>query len=152
LSNSEVQTCLLSLDNTVYADRLEAVRDSFIIRRQEDSRQKQLDVRITKSLTVSYEKHLTNLGIHPAHYDKVYELATLIYNEKEIKGPFGVDDIIKGAMKFKEINKPVEDKGFKLIKQEKNPCPVCKGTGLKFEKGIILYDSNKKAVKCENCL
>lgn len=146
------QTCLQSLDNTTHVQRLEAVRDSFILRRQEDSRQKQLDNKITKALTISYERHLTNLGIHPDYYDKIYELATLIYNGKEVKGPFGIDDIIQGALKFKKSFEVVEDKTFKLERKVKNPCPICKGTGLKFEKGIIVYDSERKAVKCENCL
>jgi hypothetical protein len=103
-------------------------------------------------LAISYEKHLTNLGIHPDYYDKVYELATLLYNEKEIKGPFGVDEIVQGAMKFKEINQPPKvSSEFKLLLKERSKCDTCKGTGLIFDKGKIRYDSNKKAVKCGDC-
>lgn len=127
---------------------------SFIVRRSEDSLQKQPEPLIARARCISYEKHLTNMGVHPQDYDKVYELAVQIYNETSIQGPFGIDYIIQGVRRFTE--KKVKPVVFKLEKVERHDCSFCNGTGIKFDSlGKIVYEEvngKKKVQKCEECV
>lgn len=123
---------------------------TFILRRTEDAQLKQPDVEIAKVRAISYEKHLTALGINPEDYDTVYSLAVIAHNERGALGPFGIDAIIQGAQRF--IQSKVTPSEHIRERKVKVECEECNGTGLKFDfLGKILYDENKKVVKCEKC-
>lgn len=148
LKNSSTQISS-PISKTSRKERVEAVVDVFILRRTEDAQRKQVDPKIAVGRAESYEKHLTNLGIQSCDYNKVYEMAVLAHNEQEVKGPFGIDEIIQGAIRFKNLKTPIQ----KFSKEFKNivACATCSGTGLKFENGKIVFGQNKKAEECEDC-
>src|SRR6478609_8976294 len=56
-----------------------------LIRRQEDSGQKQLDTKILAFRVHSFVRHMEAMGVTPDRYDEVYEIAAQIYNSKELK-------------------------------------------------------------------
>jgi predicted methyltransferase len=122
---------------------------TFIVRRVEDTGQREPDVEIAIARAKSMERHLTGMGIHPANYDVIYEMAVQLYNQEDIKGPFGVDWVVKAAQKFNQKLRPVVE--FKKVEKNKVECMSCSGTGLKFDKGKIVYADDKKPVKCDYC-
>jgi len=134
-------------------DRLDSVLAVFIVRRAEDSGQKQLNEKLAKARAISYEKHLTLLGIAPKDYDRVYELAVQAYTEDGVKGPFGIDEILVGARKFLAQTFPT--KVFTKERKEKNDCATCHSTGLQFDsQGKIIYEileGKKQAKRCLDC-
>lgn len=143
----------METSKTSRKERLEEVMNVFIIRRIEDSQVRYPAPEILRGRAESYEQHLSNMEINPADYNKVYELALQYYNENEIKGPFGIDEIIQGAKRFQTQNVPVPY----FVKEEKQKitCDTCHGTGLRFDDlGKIIYEETegkKKALKCEDC-
>lgn len=133
--------------------RLEAVKTVFILRRTEDSQQRQQDIDIVRVRSLSYEKHLTNLGIEPKDYNEVYELSVQAHAEKGASGPFGIDSILIGARRFLETKNVLPK--FNKERKIKTECPTCMSTGLRFdESGKILYElkgSKREALKCLDC-
>jgi hypothetical protein len=138
---------------------LERIKSVFFLRAGEDSGHKQLDTNILMARAISYERHLTNAGILPEDYDRVYELARRLYVEDGKKGPFGIDEILRGALALKENLKVVQsytpDEKIQRI-----DCKECEGTGLDFSKHTdgrldrIQYETiegKKKAKHCKNC-
>ncbi len=126
-----------------------------LIRRQEDSGQRQLDNGVLAFRANSFVKHMESLGIAPDKYDEVYELAASIYNSKEVKGPFGVDFMIQAAklmqettVKYKVYRKP--DRTAMVS------CTTCQGSKLSYKmsgKKIIGIARNEdgSVKKCEDC-
>ena len=140
-------------------DKLEAVRATFFLRRQEDSGQKLPEPEVLKQRCFSYEKHLTRQGIQIHEYDAIYELAVEIYNEKGAPGPFGVDYVVQAARRYKS-NKKEEAVPFKKQLKARNECEECLGTSLEHTKtedgklDSIVYeiiDGKKKAKRCVYC-
>ena len=131
---------------------------TFILRRTEDAQFKQPTTEealaLAKSRAISYESHLTRLGIDVKDYNEVYEIAVQVHVDTNPNGPFGIDDIVAGAKKFLGKNSTTP-KTFSVVKKEKSECVTCSGTGLKFNtQGKIVYEKikgKKKAVKCPDC-
>lgn len=102
---------------------------------------------------MSYEKHLTNLGIEPKDYNEVYELSVQAHAEKGASGPFGIDSILIGAKRFLDAKNILPK--FTKEKKFKTRCTTCQSTGLRFDDaGKILYENDgdkKKALKCLDC-
>lgn len=153
---TQTETTLLKLR---LEERLERVKSVFFLRAGEDSGHKQLDKDILMARAISYERHLTNAGVLPEEYDKVYEISRRLYVENGIKGPFGIDEILRGALALQaskqgaQIYKPSE-------RVQKVDCKDCEGTGLEFSKhedgrlDRIQYETvegKKKAKKCLKC-
>ncbi len=139
-------------------ERLEAVKATFFVRRQEDSGLKPLEPEILKARCLSYERHLTKQGISPKDYDEIYEIAVEIYNDRGALGPFGIDFVVQAAKRFKE-RKEYEGEYTKLLKN-KSDCQHCLGTSLEHTKNEegklenIVYETvngKKIAKRCEYC-
>lgn len=130
--------------------------ETILIRRQEDSGQKQLADGILALRALSYAKHMKANGINPNQYDDVYELAVSIYNESEIKGPFGVDFLIQASKRLNEINKK-----YTVYKKSNKAalisCSTCQGSKLSYKfNGNKIIGLNKNedgsVKKCEECV
>jgi DNA polymerase IIIc chi subunit len=126
-----------------------------LIRRQEDSGQKPLDAKVLAFRAQSFVKHMDALGIEPDKYNDVYEIAVSIYNDKEVKGPFGVDFMVQAAKSLQEA-KVVST----IYKKNESPklvsCTSCQGSKISYKwvgKNIVginrNYDGSIK--KCEDC-
>lgn len=137
--------------------RLEKIKEVFFLREREDSSQRQLDTQVLIARTVSYERHLTNLGIVPEDYTKVYELARLIYVQEGTNGPFGINEVLKGAQNLKELKKQAT-RFSPEAKVDKIPCQSCDGTGLEYSRkadgslGKIQYEVIKGKKRAKHCL
>lgn len=148
-----------TLSTQFFNERVEKVKSVFFLRAGEDSGNKQLDTEVLFARAISYERHLTNFGVLPSEYNKVYEIARKLYVEAGAIGPFGIDEILLGAIAIKEAKNGTKD--FKPeVKIERVECTECEGTGLEFSKhkdgrlDRIQYETvegKKKAKRCKNC-
>lgn len=146
-------------------DRQNMVLNSIILRRQEDSGLKPVEDKILAARSASIERHLTNLGISPSQYEQVYELAVQIYNETDLKGPFGIDFLIQAGKRIKEaINYNARFKkptGQVRLLSSAPSCKLCNGTKLMYKYDTagnpigVLYeevDGKRKAMPCKECV
>jgi hypothetical protein len=140
-------------------ERLEKIKSIFFLRNLEDSGQKQLDTEVLRARVISYERHLTNYGIEPENYEKVYEMAVKLYVDNGNKGPFGIYEILEGA---KALNSsiPLKPSFPEEGKVEKIKCDFCNGTSLEYSRdskgnlGKIKYETikgKKVAKRCTYC-
>lgn len=113
-------------------ERLEAITTQILLRRQEDSGVRPLPSELIKIRAISYERHLTNLGIEPQDYAAIYELAMQIYNADENHGAFNVDYLIKAAQRHNLLKVKKMQTVRAVKKLPHSTCTVCRGTTLKF--------------------
>lgn len=126
-----------------------------LIRRQEDSGQRQLDTKILAFRAQSFVKHMETMGVSPEKYNEVYEIALSIYNSKEVMGPFGIDFMIQAAKSFQET----KTKYQVYARPERTAlvsCNTCQGSKLSYRyNGKTAVGINREedgSVKaCEDC-
>jgi hypothetical protein len=130
--------------------------ETILLRRQEDSGQRPLNNDVLSLRAASYARHMLNHGIKPHQYEKVYELAVSIYNESEIKGPFGVDFLIQAAKRLTTPTKEyvVYEKSNKKVLVS---CTACQGSKISYrwlDKKIVGINRNEDGTikKCEDCI
>jgi hypothetical protein len=126
-----------------------------IMRRAEDSGQRQLDNAIIALRAASYVRHMEANGVLPQDYNAVYELAVAIYNEQEIKGPFGVDFMVQAAKRLQEVKIGVKSYQ-KPTRRGLVSCTTCQGSKMSYkmdgDKIVGIHrDSDGKVVPCEDC-
>lgn len=148
---SKTQTSSKEFDEQ-RAKRVTRAIEVFVLDYLKAAGHKVIDSELMKSKGTMYERQLTNLGIKLEDYEAVYDNAVVEHNKHNPNGPFGIDDVVKGAQVF--VANKNAPKMF--VKEEKvlNTCTSCGGTGLEFEDGKIKYeliDGKKKAVKCNDC-
>lgn len=126
-----------------------------LMRRTEDSGQRHLDDTIMTLRAASYVKHMEASGVSPEDYNAVYEAAVVIYNSREVKGPFSVDYMVQAAQQMSEVQI-----GIKTYERPKNAglvsCTTCQGSKISYKMdGTKIIGINKsedgKVLPCEDC-
>lgn len=95
------------------------------------------------------------VGIGLDRYDEVYELAVSIYNDQEIKGPFGIDFMIQAAKRLLDSGKKYEV-FERPTRKGLVSCTTCQGTKIEFKSvdgKIIGMERNEDGSirKCAAC-
>lgn len=126
-----------------------------LMRRGEDSGQRQPDKAILSLRAASYAQHMEANGVDPRDYNAVYELAVAIYNEKEIKGPFGVDYMIQAAQRMQETSIGVKTYQ-RPVRTSLVSCTTCQGSKISYKRDGdkvvgIKRGSDGKVIPCEDC-
>lgn len=126
-----------------------------LMRRQEDSGQRQLSEDIIALRAASFYSHMNSLGVSPEKYTEVYEAAVRIYNEQEIKGPFGVDHMIQAVRRMQEVSKE-----YVIYKRPEGKllgsCSRCQGSKISYNwmyDKVVGINRNPDGTvkKCEEC-
>lgn len=124
--------------------------------RQEEMGFKPLPEEIEMMRAMSFVKRMSQMKIDLAHYEKVFDMAIIMYNKEDKTGPFGVDHLIKAAMRFNQLK--VEERVF--VKPTKAlpsfKCPSCKGSKISYKRDGdkivgINYEAGNIPAKCEEC-
>jgi hypothetical protein len=126
-----------------------------IARRTEDAGHRPLPKEVARFRAKSYVSHMNALGISPNDYDRVYEVAVVIYNAEENKGPFGVDHLIKAARTFNETN----TKYVVFNRPQRTAlvsCSTCQGSKLSYKMdGAKIVGLNRdedgRILACQDC-